>query len=81
MDGREGRGDGREGAVGRESLAVFVPQCHLDYGSQEDGNQARHLLSQVGAASLHLHLLGERRKQKCAFFVACYFFILKKLCS
>lgn len=57
----------REG--GRESLTVFVLQCHLDYGSQEDGNQARYLLPQVGAAALHLHLLGERHKQKCTFWL------------
>lgn len=75
MDGREGRANGWEGAGGKESLAGFVPQCHLDYGSQEDGNQARYLLSQVGATSLHLHLLGEQCKQKCFFFVACFTFL------
>lgn len=40
-------------------LLVFVPQCHLDYGSQEDGNQTGDILPEVGTAALLLHLLGE----------------------
>lgn len=67
VGGQKEVGERRKG--GWESRTVFVPQCPLDYGSQEDGNQARYLLPQVGAAALHLHLLGELHKLKCTFWL------------
>lgn len=56
-----GRKDSQKERGGKAGgrLSVFVPQCHLDYGSQEDGNQTGDLLPEVGAAALLLHLLGE----------------------